>query len=218
MQSLTSLAGAVRPVGRAAPPPRRAAPLRAAVTDEASPLDSLETQKRDLQAMLNKPYKYGFRTIIESDTFPKGLSEDVVRAISLKKGEPDWLLDFRLKAYRRWLGMVEPEWSDNQYPRIDYQDLSYYSEPKQKEKKASLDEVDPDLLATFDKLGIPLNEQKRLTNVAVDAVFDSVSIATTFRKELAEVGVIFCSFSEAVKEFPDLVRKNLGSVVRKAGG
>ena len=214
LASVHSTKAVIQPAARVPRIPKRAATLnRAAVTDEA-PMDAVETQKRDLQAMLNKPYKYGFKTIIESDTFPKGLSEDVVRAISLKKNEPEWLLDFRLKAYRKWLSMAEPKWSDNEYPAIDYQDLSYYSEPKQKPKKQSLDEVDPDLLATFAKLGIPLNEQKRLSNVAVDAVFDSVSIATTFRKELAEVGVIFCSFSEAVKEFPDIVRKHLGSVVR----
>ncbi|EFN60070.1 hypothetical protein CHLNCDRAFT_29265 [Chlorella variabilis] len=163
--------------------------------------------------MLAKPYKYGFKTIIETEQFPKGLSEDVVRAISAKKEEPEWMLDFRLKAYRKWLTMEEPNWSDNRYPRIDYQDLSYYSAPKVVDKKTSLDEVDPELLATFDKLGIPLNEQKRLANVAVDAVFDSVSIATTFKEELGKAGVIFCSISEAVKEYPDLVRKYLGSVV-----
>ena len=173
----------------------------------------LSEEKRDIQQMLSKPYKYGFKTIIESDVFPKGLSEDVVRAISAKKNEPDWLLEFRLKAYRRWLTMEEPSWSDNTYPTIDYQDFSYYSAPKNIEKKNSLDEVDPELLKTFDKLGIPLAEQKRLANVAVDAVFDSVSIATTFREELGKAGVIFCSISEAVKEYPDLVRKHLGSVV-----
>jgi FeS assembly protein SufB len=176
-------------------------------------IDAVEEEKRDIQKMLNKPYKYGFKTMIESDVFPKGLSEDVVRAISAKKEEPEWLLDFRLKAYRKWLTMEEPEWSDNDYPAIDYQGYSYYSAPKQKEKKASLDEVDPELLETFDKLGIPLAEQKRLANVAVDAVFDSVSIATTFKEELFKAGVIFCSISEAVKEYPELVKKYLGSVV-----
>ena len=191
---------------------RRVACLAAA--DELVTVDPVAAQKRDLQKMLDRPYKYGFQSIIESDTFPPGLNEDVVRAISVKKDEPEWMLDFRLRAFRKWLTMTEPDWSDNQYPPIDYQALSYYSEPKQKEKKQSLDEVDPELLRTFDKLGIPLNEQKRLSNVAVDAVFDSVSIATTFRAELAKAGVIFCSISEAVKEYPDLVRKHLGSVVR----
>jgi Fe-S cluster assembly protein SufB len=185
-----------------------------AAADEMVAVDAVEAQKRDLQKMLNKPYKYGFQTMIESDTFPAGLNEDVVRAISAKKEEPEWMLDFRLRAFRKWLSMKEPNWSDNRYPPIDYQALSYYSEPKQKEKKKSLDEVDPELLKTFDKLGIPLNEQKRLANVAVDAVFDSVSIATTFREELAKAGVIFCSISEAVREYPELVKQHLGSVVR----
>lgn len=182
-----------------------------AATEDA--LDAHEQEKRDIQQMLNRPYKYGFQTIIESDTFPKGLDEDVVRAISAKKGEPEWMLEFRLRAFRKWLTMEDPSWSDNTYPAINFQDYSYYSQPKMKEKKASLDEVDPELLKTFDKLGIPLNEQKRLANVAVDAVFDSVSIATTFREELKKAGVIFCSISEAVKEYPDLVKKYLGSVV-----
>eukprot|EP00775_Hariotina_reticulata_P008303 gene8303-8488_t len=173
----------------------------------------LSDEKKEISKLLNRPYKYGFKTYIESETFPKGLNEDVVRAISAKKGEPDWLLEFRLKAFRKWLTMEEPAWSDNFYPTIDYQNISFYSEPKIKEKKQSLDEVDPELLRTFDKLGIPLNEQKRLANVAVDAVFDSVSIATTFREELAKAGVIFCSISEAVKEYPELVRKHMGSVV-----
>jgi len=155
-------------------------------------------------------------TDIDSDTFPKGLDESVVRAISAKKQEPEWLLEFRLRAYRKWLEMPEPTWSDNDYPAIDFQDYSYYSAPKEKPKKQSLDEVDPDLLATFDKLGIPLGEQKRLANVAVDAVFDSVSIATTFKKELADQGIIFMSLSEAVKEHPELVKRHLGSVVPAA--
>ena len=180
---------------------------------EATADDAVAEEKRDIQKMLSKPYKYGFKTMIESDVFPKGLSEDVVRAISAKKEEPEWLLDFRLKAYRKWLTMEEPEWSDNDYPEIDYQGYSYYSAPKVKEQKKSLDEVDPELLETFDKLGIPLAEQKRLANVAVDAVFDSVSIATTFKEELAKAGVIFCSISEAVKEYPELVKEHLGSVV-----
>jgi hypothetical protein len=181
----------------------------AAATEEVE----LTDEKKDIQKLLNRPYKYGFKTYIESETFPKGLDEDVVRAISAKKKEPEWMLDFRLKAYRKWLTMEEPAWSDNHYPQINFQDVSYYSEPKMKEKKQSLDEVDPELLRTFDKLGIPLNEQKRLANVAVDAVFDSVSIATTFREELGKAGVIFCSISEAVREYPELIRKYLGSVV-----
>ena len=163
--------------------------------------------------MLAKPYKAGFKTEIETDTIPKGLSEETVRMISAKKNEPEWMLEFRLKAFRKWLTMEEPDWSDNRYPDIDYQAVSYYSAPKVMEKKKSLDEVDPELLATFDKLGIPLSEQKRLTNVAVDAVFDSVSIATTFREDLAKVGVIFCSISEAIKEYPELIKEHLGSVV-----
>ncbi len=170
-------------------------------------------EKKGLLKLMDREYKHGFVTMIESDTFPKGLNEDVVRAISAKKNEPEWMLDFRLRAYRKWLTMEDPAWSDNRYPAIDYQDYSYYSEPKQKEKKQSLDEVDPELLRTFERLGIPLNEQKRLANVAVDAVFDSVSIATTFREDLLKAGVIFCSISEAVKEYPELVKKHMGSVV-----
>jgi len=179
----------------------------------APAVDSVQAEKDDIAKMLSVPYKWGFISDIKSDTIPKGLSEDVVRLISAKKNEPDWMLDFRLRAYRRWLTMEPPEWSDNVHPAIDYQDLSYYSEPKVKEKLQSLDEVDPELLATFAKLGIPLGEQKRLSNVAVDAVFDSVSIATTFREELLQHGVIFCSISEAVHKYPDLLRKYLGSVV-----
>ncbi|MEW5313251.1 MAG: hypothetical protein WDW38_004835 [Sanguina aurantia] len=190
---------------------------RVSVADEeeqqADQYVEMSDEKKDIQRMLARPYKYGFKTIIDSDTFPKGLDEDVVRAISAKKNEPDWMLEFRLKAYKRWLTMKEPEWSDNHYPAINYQDLSYYSEPRQKEKKASLDEVDPELLRTFDKLGISLNEQKRLSNVAVDIVFDSVSIATTFRADLLKHGVVFCSISEAIKEYPELVKKHMGSVI-----
>lgn len=163
--------------------------------------------------MLAKPYEYGFVSNVESDTIDKGLSEDTVRFISAKKNEPEWMLEFRLAAYRKWLTMEEPEWSDNKYPKIDFQNIAYYSEPKMKEVKESMDDVDPELVATFDKLGIPLNEQKRLANVAVDAVFDSVSIATTFREDLAKHGVIFMSISEAVHEHPDLIKKHMGSVV-----
>ena len=172
-----------------------------------------KTEGEKIQDMLNKPYKWGFTTDIETLTIPKGLSEDTVRLISAKKNEPEWMLDFRLKAFRKWLTMEEPDWSDNKYPEIDYQAVSYYSAPKVLEKKESLDEVDPELLKTFDKLGIPLNEQKRMTNVAVDAVFDSVSVATTFREDLLKAGVIFCSISEAIKEYPELIKKYLGSVV-----
>ena len=167
-----------------------------------------------LESLTNKEYKYGFVTDIESDVIPKGLTEDTVRLISSKKSEPEWMLDFRLKAYRHWLTMVEPKrWPNLKYPEIDYQDVVYYSAPKQKATKASLDEVDPELLRTFEKLGIPLQEQKQLAGVAVDAVFDSVSVATTYKEKLRKHGVIFCSFSEAVREHPDLVRKYLGSVV-----
>jgi len=163
--------------------------------------------------LVSQPYKYGFVTDIETEKIAKGISEDVVRLISAKKDEPAFLLDFRLRAYRTWLQMEEPDWAALGYPPIDYQDIIYYAAPKQQQKKASLDEVDPKLLETFDKLGIPLSEQKRLSNVAVDAVFDSVSIATTYREKLAEHGVIFCSISEAVKEYPDLIEKYLGTVV-----
>jgi Fe-S cluster assembly protein SufB len=166
-----------------------------------------------VKALVNQPYKYGFVTNIEADTIPRGLDEDVIRLISAKKNEPEFMLDFRLKAYRQWLKMVEPTWPHVTYPPIDYQDIIYYSAPKQIEKKKSLDEVDPEVLATFEKLGIPLSEQKRLTNVAVDAIFDSVSVATTFKEKLAEQGVIFCSISEAVREYPELIQKHLGSVV-----
>ncbi len=167
----------------------------------------------DLQTIIDTPYKYGFVSDIESDTFPPGLDEGVIRRISALKGEPQFMLDFRLKAYAQWLKMTEPDWANIRYTKADYQAISYYSAPKVKEKKASLDEVDPELLAIYEKLGIPLHEQKMLSNVAVDAVFDSVSIATTFRKTLAEAGVIFCSFSEAVKDYPEIIEKYLGTVV-----
>lgn len=181
---------------------------------EPSPLPSSSSSSTDaIQQFLKRDYKWGFVSDIESVSIPKGLSEDTIRLISAKKDEPPWLLEFRLNAYKQWLKMKEPQWSDNRYPTIDFQGYCYYSEPKQKEKKQSLDEVDPALLETFQKLGIPLTEQKRLANVAVDAVFDSVSIATTHRKTLQAAGVIFCSISEAVKEYPDLVKKYLGRVV-----
>lgn len=164
--------------------------------------------------LVNQPYKYGFITDIEADAIPRGLSEDVIRLISEKKNEPEFMLEFRLKAYRQWLKMIEPSWAHVGYPKIDYQDIVYYSAPKQKKEKLdSLDEVDPTLLDTFEKLGIPLSEQKRLGNVAVDAIFDSVSVATTFKDKLAEDGVIFCSISEALQEYPEIVQKYLGSVV-----
>ena len=166
-----------------------------------------------IETLVNREYQHGFVTEVETDQFPPGLSEDVVRAISAKKEEPEWLLEWRLKAYRRWLAMAEPHWPNVHYPAIDYQALSYYSAPKQKPAKASLDEVDPAILETYAKLGISLNEQKRLEGVAVDAVFDSVSVATTYRGELAKHGILFCSFGEAVREHPELVRKYLGSVV-----
>ena len=161
---------------------------------------------------INEEYKYGFVTNIESDTLDPGLNEGVIKFISQKKKEPKWLLDWRLKAYKHWLKMKEPKWPKVKYPEIDYQKISYYSAPKKK-KLNSLEEVDPELLKTYDKLGIPIIEQKMLSGVAVDAVFDSVSVATTFRKELKKSGVIFCSFSEAVKDYPELVKKYLGSVV-----
>src|ERR1700710_1238695 len=158
-------------------------------------------------------YKYGFVTEIEADEAPKGLNEDVIRLISAKKKEPQWMLDWRLKAYRHWLTMKTPEWANLKYPPIDYQNIIYYSAPKQKINPKNLDEIDPELLRTFEKLGISLDEQKRLTGVAVDAVIDSVSIGTSFKGQLAELGIIFCSMSEAVQEHPDLIREYLGSVV-----
>lgn len=158
-------------------------------------------------------YKYGFVTDIESVTIPKGLSEDTIRLISAKKNEPPFLLEFRLKAYRKWLEMDEPKWGNLKINTLDYQDICYYSEPKKKQQLKSLEEVDPEILKTFEKLGIPLDEQKRLTNVAVDVVFDSVSIGTTFQKKLKEAGVVLCSISEAIQEYPELVEKYLGSVV-----
>jgi len=166
-----------------------------------------------LSSYVGQDYKYGFVTDIEYDEFPRGLSEDIIREISSRKEEPEFMLEFRLKAYRHWLTMTEPEWPNVTYPKIDYQDIIYYSVPKQRDKLDSLDQVDPKILETYEKLGIPLTEQKMLANVAVDAIFDSVSIATTFRKKLADAGVIFCSISEAVKEHPELIKQYLGSVV-----
>jgi Fe-S cluster assembly protein SufB len=166
-----------------------------------------------LRDIVGQSYKYGFVTDIESETAPKGLSEEIVRFISSKKHEPEWLLNWRLKAFRHWLTMPEPTWARVSFPAIDYQDAYYYSAPKQKEKPKSLEEIDPELRRTYEKLGIPLHEQEMLAGVAVDAVFDSVSVATTFKKKLEEYGVVFCPISEAVQNHPDLVRRYLGSVV-----
>jgi len=163
--------------------------------------------------IVNQPYKAGFHTEIETDSMARGLSEDVIRTISSKKNEPDWLLEFRLNAYRHWLTMTEPKWPNVRYPKIDFQDIIYYSAPKSKATKKSMDEVDPELLKTFEKLGIPMNERAALAGVAVDVVFDSVSVTTTYKEKLAEYGIIFCSFSEAVRDHPDLIKKYLGSVV-----
>jgi Fe-S cluster assembly protein SufB len=165
-----------------------------------------------LEQLVNKPYEHGFRTEIETESAPKGLSEDTIRMISAKKGEPEWLLEFRLKAYRHWLTMEEPRWPNVHYPKIDFQDIIYFSAPKPK-KKLSMDEVDPELLRTFEKLGVPMNERAALAGVAVDVIFDSVSVATTYKDKLAKVGIIFCSISEAVRDHPDLIRKYMGTVV-----
>ena len=174
----------------------------------------MSTETQELQELANQEYKYGFYTDIETDTVPPGLDEGVIRLISRKKKEPHFLLEWRLKAYRHWLKMEEPRWAFVNYPPIDYQDIIYYSAPKsQKDGPASLDEVDPELLETYKKLGIPLQEQEMLAGVAVDAVFDSVSVATTFKEKLGELGIIFCSFSEAVQDHPELIEKYLGSVV-----
>jgi len=166
-----------------------------------------------VETLVNREYRYGFVTDIESDVAPKGLNEDVIRLISAKKKEPAFMLKWRLKAYRGWLKMSEPHWPNVVYPPIDYQNMCYYAAPKTKKPLGSLDEVDPKLLETYEKLGIPLSEQKILSGVAVDAIFDSISVGTTYKKKLAEVGIIFCSFGEAVQEHPELVEKYLGSVV-----
>jgi len=165
-----------------------------------------------IEQLVNQPYKHGFVTDIESDTAAKGLSEDTIRFISAKKDEPEWLLEFRLKAYRHWLTMTPPTWPNVHYPDIDFQNISYYSAPKKKKLK-SMDEVDPELLRTFEKLGVPMNERAALAGVAVDVIFDSVSVATTYKQKLADVGIIFGSISEAVRDHPDLVRKYMGTVV-----
>ncbi len=165
-----------------------------------------------LDNLVSQPYKHGFVTDIESESAPKGLSEDTIRMISAKKNEPEWLLEFRLQAYRHWLTMTEPQWPNVHYPKIDFQAISYYAAPKPK-KKLSMDEVDPELLRTFEKLGVPMHERAALAGVAVDVIFDSVSVTTTYKEKLAEVGIIFGSISDAVRDHPDLVRKYMGSVV-----
>ena len=175
--------------------------------------DKSEDSDFNVKKLISQPYKYGFTTDVENEEFPKGLNEDIIRLISEKKQEPSFMLDFRLRAYSQWCKMKAPNWACINHTKIDYQDIVYYSAPKSKKKLDSLDEVDSDILETFEKLGIPLTEQKRLANVAVDAIFDSVSIGTTFREELSKVGVIFCPISEALAEYPDLVKKYLGSVV-----
>jgi Fe-S cluster assembly protein SufB len=173
----------------------------------------MTTATSTIEELANREYKHGFVTDIETETVPRGLNEEIVGLISAKKNEPDWLLQWRLKAYRHWLTMKEPRWPNVHYPPINFQDIFYYAAPKAKKQLQSLDEVDPELRKTFERLGISLDEQKRLAGVAVDAVFDSVSVATTFKEKLAELGIVFCSFSEAVHTHPDLVRKYLGSVV-----
>jgi Fe-S cluster assembly protein SufB len=174
----------------------------------------MKTTSETVEQLANREYKYGFVTDIEADEVPPGLDEDVIRLISAKKNEPEFMLEWRLKAYRHWLSMEEPNWANVEYPKIDYQDIVYYSAPKkQGDGPKSLDEIDPELLRTYEKLGIPLEEQKMLAGVAVDAVFDSVSVATTFKEKLADLGIVFCSFSEAVREYPDLVKQYLGTVV-----
>ncbi|HYU11840.1 MAG TPA: Fe-S cluster assembly protein SufB, partial [Stellaceae bacterium] len=173
---------------------------------------SLDTQQT-IRSLSQEGYKYGFVTEIESDTAPPGLSEDTVRFISAKKDEPEWLLEWRLASFRAWREMQEPEWAKVEFPPIDFQAASYYAAPKQQAAPKSLDEIDPELLRTYEKLGIPLREREVLAGVAVDAVFDSVSVATTFKEQLGALGIIFCSFGEAVREHPELVRRYLGSVV-----
>jgi Fe-S cluster assembly protein SufB len=173
----------------------------------------MSNDNKILEELTSSDYKYGFESNIDTDVAPKGLNEDIIRFISAKKKEPDWMLDLRLKAFRHWEKLTEPDWPNVTYPPIDYQDIIYYAAPKPKKQLKSLDEVDPELLETFQKLGISLEEQKRLTGVAVDAVIDSVSVKTTFKEKLSELGIIFCSFSEAVHNHPDLVKKYLGSVV-----
>jgi Fe-S cluster assembly protein SufB len=173
----------------------------------------MSSTAKQMDDLVRQGYQHGFVTEIETDVIPPGLNEDVIREISQRKNEPEWVLEYRLKAYRHWLTMTPPEWSSVHYPQIDFQAISYFAAPKKQDAPKSLDEVDPELLRTYEKLGIPIEEQKALAGVAVDAVFDSVSVATTFRKNLAEAGVIFCSISEAAQEHPELLREYLGSVV-----
>ncbi len=173
----------------------------------------MSTEAKTIEELATQDYKYGFVTDVEADTVPRGLSEDTIRQISARKGEPDWMLDWRLKSYRTWLTLKDPDWANVTHDPIDYQDIIYYSAPKRPKALASLDEMDPEIRKTFEKLGIPIDEQKALAGVAVDAVFDSVSVATTYKDKLRALGIIFCSFSEAVREHPDLVRQYLGSVV-----
>jgi Fe-S cluster assembly protein SufB len=168
---------------------------------------------KELESMIGEEYKYGFTTDVEYEDFPKGINEDIIRELSARKEEPEWMLDFRLKAYRAWTEMEEPDWFNATYAKPDYENMQFYSAPKKRPKLDSLDEVDPNILETYEKLGIPLEEQKMLAGVAVDAVFDSVSIFTTFKEKLAEAGVIFCSISEAIRDYPELVKKYMGSVV-----
>jgi Fe-S cluster assembly protein SufB len=175
--------------------------------------DTKQQQNLEIRQVISQPYKYGFQTEIESETFGAGINEEIVRKISNKKNEPEFLLDFRLKAYKKWKTLKFPNWANLEVNPIDYNSITYYSVPKQKKKVNSLDEIDPEILRTFEKLGISLNEQKQLANVAVDAVFDSVSIATTYKEKLAKFGVIFCSISDAIQSYPKLVEKFLGSVV-----
>ncbi len=183
------------------------------MADKTDKYEDKEKDKDILGDVTSGEYKYGFVTDIDTDIIPKGLNEDVVRLISQKKGEPEWLLDFRLKAYRHWKTMEMPRWAHLEIPEIDYDSISYYAAPRKKEGPKNIDDVDPELLETFDKLGIPLEEQKLLSGMAVDAVMDSVSVKTTHKEKLAEMGIVFCSFSEAVRDYPDLVKKYLGTVV-----
>lgn len=193
---------------------RKNSSIKLAIPKDVDVNDKIPNSQKDhLSELLDRPYKYGFSSKVEQNIIKKGLNENTVRLISKKMNEPEWLIEFRLRAFRKWKTMQEPIWSDNQYPPMNYQAISYYAEPKVKPKKNSLDDVDPELLSTFEKLGIPLNEQKRLTNVAVDAVFDSVSIATTFKKELSDFGVLFCSISESIKKYPNIIQKYMGSIV-----
>src|SRR5207302_9056690 len=194
---------AAAPLGDAIPETARTCSLMSA---------SLDTQQT-IRSLSHEVYNYGFVTDIESDTAPPGLNEDTVRFISAKKAEPEWLLEWRLAAFRAWREMTEPEWDKVEFPPIDFQAASYYAAPRQQATPKSLDEIDPELLRTYEKLGIPLREREVLAGVAVDAVFDSVSVATTFKGQLSELGIIFCSFGEAVREHPELVKKYLGTVV-----